>query len=406
MDAAPAAPSRDYKVIGLIGAAHFLSHIYHLALPGLFPLIHRAEGYSFTELGFIASVFFVTSWLAQTPAGFLVDRIGARRLLIGGMLLVSASTTCIAFTDTYAVMLVLAFFAGLGNSVFHPADYSILIGSVSENRIGRAYGVHGFGGFVAYAATPAGIFALGSVIGWREALFCVGVAGMLMTSALWFQRAVLRDSGVDQNVASNRVLEEIGVLFRAPTVFAFLFFCFTAMGSVGLMTLGPSALIAFIEMAPGLANGTISLQLTGAVIGIVAGGFLVERVSRHDFVTAVVILSGSVMLLVVPVFAPRSAVIVIPIFVVFGFLYGMAQPARDMVVRSITPRGAAGKIFGFTYSGMDLGSAISASVFGILLDNGHPQMVFVLVAIFMVIGVSSILAAKMAARTREAAAPA
>jgi hypothetical protein len=98
MDAAAAATTRDVKVISLIGVAHLLSHVYHLALPALFPLIHAVDGISYARLGVLSSVFFVTSGLSQAPAGFLVDRVGARPVLIGGMFLITGASALFAFT--------------------------------------------------------------------------------------------------------------------------------------------------------------------------------------------------------------------------------------------------------------------------------------------------------------------
>ena len=116
MDAAVAATSRDVKVISLIGVAHFLSHVYHLALPALFPIIHEVEGIGYAELGILASAFFVVSACCQAPAGFLIDRIGARPVLITGMFLITGASTLFAFVQSYEVMILLAVIAGFGNS--------------------------------------------------------------------------------------------------------------------------------------------------------------------------------------------------------------------------------------------------------------------------------------------------
>lgn len=395
MDAALAARRLDIKVISLIGVAHFLSHIYQLALPALFPLIHRVEGFGYAELGVLSSVFFLTSGLCQAPAGFLVDRIGARPVLIGGMLLITGSTALFAFTHSYPAMLVLSFLAGLGNTVFHPADYSILNGSVSEARIGRGLSIHGFGGFLGYAATPVTVFALGSLIGWREALLSIGAVGLLVTALLWAQRHDLRDSVVDRGIGPQSFVKDIGVLLQPSSVLAFTFFCFMAMGSVGIMALGASSLIALFGMPAELASGIISLQLTGSLAGILIGGVLADRYARHDLFTGVVVTAGVVILMAVPLLQPASAVLIAALFVGYGVSYGIAQPLRDMVVRSIAPSGSAGKVFGFTYSGMDFGSAMATLIFGAVLDRNEPALVFYLVGVFMMVGVASILCTKL-----------
>ena len=402
MDAALATRKLDIKVISLIGVSHFLSHCYQLALPALFPLIHRVEGIGFTELGVLSSVFFLTSGLCQAPAGFLVDRIGARPVLLGGMLLITGSTTLFAFTPSYSAMLVLSFLAGLGNTVFHPADYSILNGSVSEQRIGRGLSVHGFGGYVGYAATPITVFTLGSLAGWREAMLMIGIVGLVVVGILWTQRHDLRDSVVDRGIKSQGFVHDIGVLLQPPAILAFSFFCFMAMGSVGIMTLGASTLIALLDIPAAMASTIISLQLTGSLVGILIGGIIADKYSRHDLLSALVVTFAGCLLMIVPFLRPSTAIQLIPIFMGFGLLYGIAGPLRDMVVRSLAPTGAAGKTFGFTYSGMDIGSAMATALLGYLLGSGEPFWVLVLCGLFIMMGGVTIMFTKTV-RTRQAA---
>jgi len=404
MDAAATATGKDIKIISLIGIGHLLSHFYQLALPGLFPLIYRIEGIGFAELGLLTTALFLASGLGQPPAGFLVDKVGARPVLIGGMALISAAVAAVAFAHSFPVMVLLAALIGLGNSVFHPADFSILNGSVSPGRMGRAFGVHGFGGYIGYAAAPVVMYFLGSLIGWREALLAAGLVGLVVSGVIWSQRSDFRDSGVDRGIRSGTFLSGLDVLLRPQSIFAFLFFCFTAMGSIGLMSFGPTALMGLLGMPAALANSTISAQITGSVFGVLLGGVIADRVRRHDTVTAIAIVVGMAFLLIVPAFRPTSPLIVIALFVGVGLFYGGSMPLRDMVVRSITPRGAAGKVFGFTYSGMDFGSAMSTAIFGLLLDAGQARLVLVLVAVFMAIGLLCMYGARLFAGRRAIAA--
>lgn len=398
MDATGPDTTRDVKVISMIGVAHFLSHVYQLVLPALFPIIHAVEGIGYAELGLLASAFFAASAVCQSLAGFLVDRVGARPVLIAGLTLIAGATALYAFTDSYAELVVLSLAAGLGNSVFHPADFSILNGSVSNARIGRGLSIHGFGGFVGYAATPFSVFALGSLIGWRGAALAAGGAGLIVTGFLWALRADLRDSVVDRGIKPQSFSKDLGVLFQPPAVLAFTFFAFMAMGSIGLMTFGASTLIALLGISAERASMIISVQLSGSMCGILIGGVLADRYSRHDRLTAIVVTTGVGSLMFVPLFQPTSDFILMPLFVSFGVLYGIAGPLRDMVVRSLAPTGAAGKVFGFTYSGMDFGSAAAAVLFGYLLGRSLPFWVFISIGVFIMLGVFTILFAEVAAR--------
>ena len=402
MQSVTAISSSDTKVISLIGLAHFFSHFYQLTLPALFPLMLKVEGLNWAELGTLSATLFVASGILQTPSGFLVDKIGARPMLIGGIFLMSLAMMGFWWADSYPVMLLLAFIAGIGNSVFHPADFSILNGSVDSSRMGRAFSVHHFGGYIGYASAPFLMLALGAEIGWRESVLLVGSLGLAVTILLWVNRPCLRDCGIDKGIRPEPIKNEIKALARPSFVMAFLFFAFMAMGSVGLMTLGAGALIQLIDISSKLANGAISLQLTGTIAGVLVGGFIADRITRHDYMTALVVLIGALLLQLFPAFKLADPYVFIPILVIYGLLYGIAGPMRDMVIRSITPAGAAGKVFGFTYSGMDVGSAISGVIFGYLLQKQLPEFVFIGVGLVMLIGVVIVLAARsMAIKERQ-----
>jgi len=402
MQSVTAISSSDTKVISLIGLAHFFSHFYQLTLPALFPLMLKVEGLNWAELGTLSATLFVASGISQTPSGFLVDKIGARPMLIGGIFLMSLAMMGFWWADSYPLMLLLAFIAGIGNSVFHPADFSILNGSVDSSRMGRAFSVHHFGGYIGYASAPFLMLALGTEIGWRESVLLVGSLGLAVTILLWVNRPCLRDCGIDKGIRPEPIKNEIKALARPSFVMAFLFFAFMAMGSVGLMTLGAGALIQLIDISSKLANGAISLQLTGTIAGVLVGGFIADRITRHDYMTALVVLIGALLLQLFPAFKLADPYVFIPILVIYGLLYGIAGPMRDMVIRSITPAGAAGKVFGFTYSGMDVGSAISGVIFGFLLQKQLPEFVFIGVGLVMLIGVVIVLAARsMAIKERQ-----
>ena len=109
----------------LIGSGHGLSHFYQLALPPLFPLIQQEFDVSYAALGLLLTLFAATTGGFQVVSGFLVDRMGARPLLIGGLILSGLSMGAIGLVETYWAMAILIAIAGIGNSVFHPCDYEI-----------------------------------------------------------------------------------------------------------------------------------------------------------------------------------------------------------------------------------------------------------------------------------------
>src|SRR6266704_3829704 len=170
---------RDVKVIGLIGSAHCLSHFFQLVLPPLFPLLKAEFGVTYATLGALISVFYVASGLCQFGAGFAVDRFGARPVLLGGIGLLAGGTLIAGLMPDVFWLFPLVFIMGVGNGVFHPADFAILNATVATRRLGHAYSTHGIGGSLGYALAPVASFGLASAFGWRASLLILGAAGLV-----------------------------------------------------------------------------------------------------------------------------------------------------------------------------------------------------------------------------------
>lgn len=390
----------DVRVIGLIGVAHFFSHFFQLTLPPLFPLLKSVLGVPYVALGLAMSVFYAASGIGQTLSGFLVDRIGAHRVLLSGLALFASAIALAGSVSSYWMLLPVALLAGLGNSVFHPADYSILNASVDPRRIGRGYSVHAISGNLGWAVAPPVVFGLTAHFGWRAALVTVGSLGLAMVVVLATQRAAFVQSRYDTR--GTGPVAELRLLLSAPILSAFAYFAFIATALIGVQTFGVTGLMRIYDTPLALATGALTAFLLGSAAGILAGGFLADRTRRHDIVAVggLVIAAGFMMLLATGALAPSLLPVILALT---GLCHGATGPSRDMLVRAATPPGASGKVFGFVYSGLDLGSCLTPLAFGWLLDHGDPRMLFVAVAILMLMTIGTVVQVK---RTAQQPAPA
>src|SRR5258708_4192146 len=175
-----AARTTDTRIISLVCSAHFVSHFYILLLPPLFPFIREFYGVSYTELGFALTAFNVTTALCQTPAGFLVDRIGPRSVLVCGLVLGAIAFATVGLVPSFWLLVAMFAVAGVANGAYHPADYAILSQLVSNERAGQAFSTHIFAGFLGTALAPATMLILQGLLGWQGALVGASVMGRLV----------------------------------------------------------------------------------------------------------------------------------------------------------------------------------------------------------------------------------
>ena len=384
---------RDARVIGLVGVAHGLSHFFQLTLPPLFPLLRAEFDVSWALLGALVGVFYAASGLVQFIAGFWVDRFGARPVLLGGMSLVAGATVLTAFAPSVAWLFPAMIIMGAGNGVFHPADFAILNANVAPRRLGHAYSTHGIFGNLGYAVAPIVSFGIASLIGWRGALAAMGSIGIVIIGVLTTQRAYLTSHRAHD--ASGQTIIGSMALFRQAAILAcFAYFVVQTTASIGLQTFTPSALNAGFGIALALANSAVTAYLLGGTAGIFVGGFLAARTDRHDRVASAGLLAGALLAASIATSPPLP--LLLPIFAAIGFALGATGPSRDLIVRNATPKGASGRIYGFVYSGLDIGSMLGPVWFGVMLDHGLAPQMFVVVSVLLLVAIMTVVQVRRA----------
>jgi len=383
---------RDVRVIGLVATAHGFSHFYQIAVAVLFPLIRDDLGVSYAALGATVALYYVVSGVCQTLAGFAVDRFGARRVLFAGLLLCAAGALLAGLARNYEMLVLAALVGGLGNSVFHPSDFAILNARVSGTRLGYAFSWHGIAGFLGYAAAPVFGAALAAALGWRGALLCAAAFGAAVIGFLFAQREALYVEPADarHGARPSALAQDLRVLLSAPVLMCFGYFMLIAVGFIAIQTFGVATMISLYDASPALASGALTAYLIGAAAGIFTGGFIAARSSRHDLV-AVSGMSASATLMFVIASAWLPAANLPALFAAMGFAGGVTNPSRDLIVRSTTPPGATGKVYGFVYSGLDVGSMVTPVYFGWLLDQGRASAVFYSVVLAAALTIATVL---------------
>ena len=382
-----------------------------MLLPPLFPAFMRDFGLSYAQLGLLMTLFFVISGVGQALAGFLVDRVGARPVLLCALACFVAAALAAAGAQSHGGLMVAAALAGLGNSAFHPADFTILNQRVSAPRLGHAFSVHGIAGNLGWAVAPLFMVGISQASGsWRAA--CVAAA--LWALAVLVLLAVRRDD-IDDRRRSGMAggppggseapagEHPMAFLKRTSVWLCFSFFFWSTAALSAIQSFGSPALASLY----GLPLTATAFMVTGymlcGAVGMVAGGFVAARVPALERTIALAMAASALLLLWVASgwLAPAWAVAVAALA---GLGTGLAGPSRDLLIRRAAPPGATGRVYGTVYSGLDVGFAVAAPVFGALLDRGLPQGLFAGAAAALLMGVASAGLVAWRIRARAAAA--
>jgi FSR family fosmidomycin resistance protein-like MFS transporter len=381
----------DVRVIGLISLAHGSSHFFHLVLPPMFPWLKDAFALSYAELGLLMSVFFVVSCIAQAASGFLVDRIGARPVLFGGIGLLILAALVYSQSNGYAMLLMGAVIAGCGNGIFHPVDYTLINHKVSPPNLPYAYSMHGVTGYLGWAAAPAFMVAIAQFSDWRTAFLSAALLEACVLGVLWLNRSYLVDNVKERhddahasNQASNPgVVQESAFAFLKLTAvwLCWIFFFFSMASTSSLQSFAPSALFSIYQVPLDVGSYYITLLALGSAGGVLFGGYLAAKLKAPERIVTSCLSATIVMCLLLG--SGFISIAVIPIlFFGIGFGYGVVAPSRDLLVKTVTPKGVAGRVYGIVYSGIDLGAAVGPFIFGFFMDAGLPNALFLGIVAF------------------------
>ena len=398
--------SRSARVNFLIGNGHFLSHFYQLCLPPLFLIWQRTFNISFAEVGLAVALMAGTTAVVQTPVGFLVDRYGARRFLVGGALLMSLSIAAMSAAASFWQIVLLGMLSGLGNSVIHPCDYAILAGSVEQERIGKSFSLHTFAGNLGFAAGPPVMALLAVAIGWRAGLLLVGLVGVPVVAAILLQSAILTDEAANPPPLEAATPDRRRLLFSRTMLLFFGYYALGSMASAGVQAWLITVLHAVKNMDLAIASVALTGFMVGTTAGVLVGGWLADTWRQHLQGFAVwLTLAGAALVLAVALGTMPDATIVALMFVA-GLALGSSRTPRDVMLKEASPPGEVGKVFGFVSAGLPLGSALTPVPFGMLIDRHHPQLVLILVAVLLAVSLLCLTSARASARAGLVAVPA
>jgi MFS family permease len=148
-----------------------------------------------------------------------------------------------------------------------------------------------------------------------------------------------------------------------------------------LQSFAPSALFNIYQVPLDVGSYYITLLALGSAGGVLFGGYLAAKLKAPERIVSTC-LSITIAMSLLLASGLISAAVIPFIFCALGFGYGVVAPSRDLLVKAVTPKGVAGRVYGIVYSGIDLGAAVGPFIFGLFMDAGLPQALFLGIAIF------------------------
>ena len=367
-------------LLAQVSAAHLISHLHIMTVPALLPLLPGVMEVGFVELGIAIGVFNIVTAMVQIPLGFMVDRVGAKRMLLAALLLGSFSFGLVAAIPTYTYLLVAMALAGLANGVYHPADYALLSRGMAPERMGRAFSVHTFSGFLGGALAPPVMIGVAMMLEPRWAFAVAAGAGLLVFAlvAPGREQVPSEQEAAESSRAEQRPLSTP----LASLAILMLLFMMLNLSTGSIEQFSVSALVGGFDVSLSDANRALTVFLFSTAFGVLAGGVLADLTQRHGSLAGIAFALAACLAMVVAS-VPLSPLMLALVLGATGFLAGVVAPSRDMLVRAASPAGAEGRTFGIVSTGFNIGGVVGPILFGLMLDRGWHTSLFWATATFM-----------------------
>lgn len=374
------------RVIGPITLGHGVNEFFSIAFPPIIPLLVTDLGITYAQAGLLLTVFFVMYSVFQLPAGVVGDRIGKKRILVGGLAVMSGGVFLASIAGSYGVLLVAQAIAGIGGSTFHPTGMALISDVESVETEGRAMGVFGFGGVIGTIASPVLIGGLAVLVDWRVALGTAAVigGGVTVVFVLLFRdpklgsrgpRGRQPDGGRSITVKGGRSAVKDLVTIPVTRGVAVLFFAtlFLALETRAIHGFTTAYIAAETGGSTSVGNLVFFALLVGGGVSSLVAGSLADRFDRGTVgglaALATAVLIGAT-LFVARILGEYSALVGLGVLGGWFFLIGLAVyacfPVKNAIVSEESQRGYSGSLFGVIQTASAIGSAVGPAVFGVL----------------------------------------
>ncbi len=282
----------QYSKIGVLSFAHMLNDFYSNYLPQLLPfLIIAGTSISATRAAILVSSFTVSSSLIQPVFGIMLDRQGKRWLVHVGTIWMAVMLSLTGIAQSYGLLVILAFLAGLGTAAFHP-QASAMINTLSGEHKGVLLSAFvAFGNF-GYALSPLLLIPLFQTYGLHSTLITVipGVLAAVLLLLFAPKNTALKGTCVplaDVAKSLKSASAELGVL----------------VGVIAIRSLAYTAMLTMLPLyfksqnvSNVAASQLVTIMLASGAVGGVIGGFISDLFGRKLLIVASLIISTPLFL--------------------------------------------------------------------------------------------------------------
>jgi len=239
------------------------------------------------------------------------------------------------------------------------------------------------------AVAPPTLLFMQEWVGWRDAFVGAAALGVAAAIVLMFTREPQPLARTRKQEATQAPLDGWRLLMAPAILVNLVFFILMSFCGGGLNNYLVASLGALYGTPATVANSALTALLVMSAAGVLVGGILTGMTSRHGLVASGGLMATAIACMLVGLIDFNALALVL-LMAAAGFFSGLTMPSRDMIVRSVTPPGAYGRVFGFVSSGFNIAGIVAPIIFGQLLDHGYVREMFFFMALCALLAILTV----------------
>lgn len=337
----------EKKIVYPTSLIHGLVHVQMLIFAVVNIEMAADLGTSVTGIGFIGTISYFLFGLGALPAGFIIDKIGARKVIVICVSGMAVGDALIAFGNSEMFVMAGLALLGLAGSLYHPAGLGLISRNVEQP--GHALGIHGTFSNVAVAFGTLLTGFVASQFGWKAAYIWPIVPMIIFSVTYYFIR--FGDVGEDnKHLNPNPSQKFEGNMFKIMILViliqAISGFVYRASNTF-LPAFTGKALADMVSGLDVLARG--GLMASVILIFGALGQYLSGRLTRRFEMEKLQLLFALSVVPMLVLMATTSGPVLLISGMAFAFTFYGLQPLGNALVAKYSPPGMRGRSYGLSF---------------------------------------------------------
>ncbi len=388
------------KIIILLCSGWVTIWIYRSALSPVYPQINESLGGNISDaaLGSISSFYFLGYVIMQIPAGYLVDKIGKKNVLLPGFVLFALAAFLISQANGISTIYLGSFLAGVGCGSFYGSAYSLTSQNIPQEKRSFSTAIVNSGSAIGsgFGLILSSFLVVQMQLPWQTMMYIsvTLIAVMLVAFSLVIRPnkedvAFIQKAEAAKVATHDKPKADVSVkhLFAPKMLFTYVLYFATCYAYYMTVTWLPN----FLGTERGFEGAAIGFSASLVAFASIPGALLFSRLAdkymdkKIQFIVVLELLAAAMLLITVQA---SNATFLLIALILYGFLGKLAvEPIIISWLGENAPKVGVGTTLGvFNFFGM-MSSVIAPALTGSISDStGSKVMGFYISVILLVVG--------------------